>query len=147
MADPVYTRNALDPMSQPGGRPIMPEEHDRYSDPPVMSYARAFGAGLVDPMGLPSWAANALARTPGTDWYKRRMQEARDESPVAAGIGSAVVPSLIGGPLLGGTMSETAAAMPVALQIGGGVGSLRDILAPPPRKQRPQAAYPPGGAY
>jgi hypothetical protein len=130
------------------GGPIMPEVYDRQEAlGPLMPHLRAFGAGVVDPMGIPSWAVNKVAPTPGRDWYMRRMQEARDESPIAAGMGSAVLPGVVGLGGLGLTAAEVASAMPHALGVGSGIGSVREVLSPPPRKQRPQAAYPPGGAY
>lgn len=129
-------------------RPVMPEEFDR-PEPlgQLAPHMRAFGAGVVDPMGLPSWALNKIAPTPGRDWYMRRMQEARDESPIAAGAGSAVLPSLVGLGGLGLTAGEIAGALPLAMQIGTGVGGVRDALFEPAKQRRPQAAYPPNGAY
>lgn len=127
----------------------MPEEYDQIGNP-LAPHLRAFGAGVVDPMGLPSWVVNRLAGTPTTDWYQRRMQEARDESPVAAGVGSAVLPSVVG---LGGlraigelTAREAFQGFPFGLGAGYWAGKGREALAPP-KKQRPQASYPPDGAY
>ena len=57
-----------------------------------MPYVQAFGAGLIDPSGLPSWAYNQYAGTPASDWYMRRMQELRNESSIAACMGSGIVP-------------------------------------------------------
>jgi hypothetical protein len=131
-------------------RPVMPEEYDR-GEAPVMPYARAFGAGLVDPMGLPSWAYNKLAGSQNADWYMRRMQEARNESPFAAGVGSTVLPALLG---LGGlrtlgqlTSAEAMGAFPEVMTLGAGVSGVRSAFVDPARKQRPQGSYPPGGAY
>lgn len=132
------------------GPPVMREEYDRLESP-AMPHARAFGAGVVDPMGLPSWLMNALANTPGTDWYKRRMQEARNESPVAAGVGSTIPLAALG---LGGlrvagqlTSAEAMGAFPDVMGIGAGISGLRGAFVEPSQKRRPQAAYPTGGAY
>ena len=140
-------------------RPVMPEEYDAPLNP-VAPHARAFGAGLVDPMGLPSWLLDAYAKrwpehtpmSPATaDWYRRRMQEARDESPVAAGVGSSVLPFLLGGGAarVAGelTTQEMLHGLPLFMQMGAAVGGVRDTLFTPPTKKRPQASYPPGGAY
>ncbi len=128
-------------------RPVMPEEFDKPEAlGPATPHLRAFGAGLIDPAGIPSWIANLVAHGPKTDWYERRMKEARDESPTAAGLGSAVLPTLIGGPLLGGTAAETMQLLPHSLAMGGSAGSLKDLVAPV-RNKRPQGSYPPGGAY
>ena len=143
----------------PGRNPTMPEEFDRPEALGSLTpHLRAFGAGVVDPMGLPSWFMEYLSRhgrlslnQETADWYRRRMQEARDESPMAAGLGSAVVPALAGGAGLVGlgelTGAEFLSGLPHALGIGGAMGGMRSALWPPEQKRRPQAAYPPSGAY
>jgi hypothetical protein len=160
-------------------RPVMPEEYDRGGEPPIMPHARAFGAGVADPMGLPSWLYNRLAGdTINSRWYKDRMQEARDESPMAAGAGSAVLPALLAGPLVGGpllgagSVGEAMTIVPPIIGIGGALGRMKGAMYPSPqqpasdswtpevglenwahnlqmrpRARRPQAGYPPGGAY
>jgi hypothetical protein len=140
-------------------RPTMPEAYDA-PDNPLAPHARAFGAGLVDPMGLPSWLLDAYAQrwpqytpmNPATaDWYRRRMQEARDESPVAAGVGSSVLPFLVGGGAARAvgelTTRELLEGLPIFMQFGAAVGGMRDSVFPPPTKKRPQGSYPPSGAY
>ena len=133
--------------------PVMPEEYDRFENP-VLPHARAFGAGFVDPAGIPSWLLNVLARnapsySPVTsetaDWYQRRMQEARDESPMAAGIGSTLLPGWWWGARGGMNAKELLQATPLLIAGGGAAGNLREGLSPPPRQQRPQARYPTGG--
>lgn len=129
-------------------RPVMPEVYDR-AESPIAPYMRAFGAGLVDPMGLPSWAYNKLAGTPDADWYMRRMQEARAESPIAAGMGSAVLPAgagLTAARVAGALTPLDLARFPWLAAMGAG-GALGGMFAGPQHKQRPQAAYPTGGAY
>ena len=138
------------------GRPAMVQEYEMVVDP--AAYARAFGAGLVDPAGVPSWALNALAGAlpalspvspESAAWYKRRMQEMRDESPVMAGVGSAVLPSLfgVGGvaaalrasspSLQGGRFAkEVLETLPYGLGIGAALGKVRGVLDPPPPKSR-----------
>jgi hypothetical protein len=159
-------------------RPVMPEAYDRdRGEPPVMPHARAFGAGVVDPMGWPSGIYNMLAgETINSRWYKDRMQEARNESPVAAGVGSTILPALLG---LGGlraagqlTSAEALGAFPELMTLGASVSGVKNAIFPSPsapasdswhpevgidnwahnllmrsRARRPQAAYPPGGAY
>lgn len=143
-------------------RPVMPEEYDRPSQLGSMQpYAEAFGAGLVDPMGVPSWVYNKLAGSPNSDWYKRWMQEKRDQSPVAAGMGSAV-PLAVGGMGVAGLRAaaqfpgyvtpgmiarDTGRMLGPAMAMGGALGNASDLLSPSLRRTRPQAAYPPGGAY
>jgi hypothetical protein len=143
-------------------RPVMPEEYDT-KEPEGLPYLRAFGAGVVDPMGIPSWAYNKLSGSPNSDWYTRRMQEARDESPILAGMGSAVPMAPLG---VGYMAARNALTLPFSysaapgaalrsigellgpsMLFGGAMGQLREELSPPPRPQRPQGAYPPGGAY
>jgi hypothetical protein len=119
--------------------------------PSLRPYAEAFGAGLIDPAGIPSWLANWIMRKPLTDWYKRRMQEARDQSPMLAGAGSAAIPALLAGPLVGGPLlgaGSTAEAMnivPPIMGIGSALGKMSHHWYEPPSRQRPQAAYPGGG--
>jgi hypothetical protein len=141
-------------------KPVMPEAYDRRRgeliDPTVIDarpYARAFGAGLIDPMGVPSWLAHQAIGSPKTDWYQRRMQELRDESPVMAGAGSAVLPALLAGPLVGGPLlgagsaTEALTVMPPIMGIGSALGKMRHHIWEPQSQQRPQAAYPTDGAY
>jgi len=138
--------------------PVMPEEFDR---PEALGrltpHAEAFGAGAIDPMGLLSRLINKLVQSPSTDWYERWTKEKRDQSPVAAGAGSGLTMGLLtsgtAGPLLGaGSLAEALSVVPPIIGIGaaGGkaVSGLADlgILNSPPIRQRPQAAYPPGGA-
>jgi hypothetical protein len=154
MADELTLSGAL----KKNGAPVMPEEFDRPESLGLLTpYARAFGAGLVDPMGIPSWLAHKLSKAPedgrmsNSEWYKRTMQDARDESPIAAGVGSSVLPALLGGGVLRGigelTARESMEMIPYALQIGGGLGGARGVVSPPETKRRPQARYPTGGAY
>lgn len=157
------TKKKPEPSAPP---PIMPEAYDRYENPllPLMrTYGGAFGAGVVDPMGVPSWALTQIPEKyspvsgANADWYKRRMQEARDESPTAAGAGSAVLPALLAGPLVGGPLlgagstAEAMTVMPPIMGIGAAGGRIKnaidDMSRHPDRKRRPQAAYPPEGAY
>jgi hypothetical protein len=133
-------------------RPVMPEEYDRPAAlGSLQPHAEAFGAGVVDPMGVPSWLANKLAGSPNTDWYQRWAQEKRDQSPFAAGVGSTILPALLG---LGGlraagqlTSAEALGAFPEVMALGTGVSGVRSAFVEPSRKQRPQASYPPSGAY
>jgi hypothetical protein len=133
-------------------RPVMPEEYDRPATlGSLQPHAEAFGAGLVDPMGIPSWLVNKLAGSPNTDWYQRWAQEKRDQSPFAAGVGSTILPGLLG---LGGlraagqlTSAEALGAFPEVMGLGAGVSGVRNAFVGPARKQRPQGSYPPGGAY
>ncbi len=146
-------------------RPVMPEEFDRSA--PLGNFqprAEAFGAGMIDPMGVPSWLANKTIGSPATDWYERWAQEKRDQSPIAAGMGSAVPLAALGAGGLAARAAGTYAAvgarlpastpvslfgtiLPGAMVMGSAGGNIRDELAPPTKKQRPQAAYPPDGAY
>jgi hypothetical protein len=133
-------------------RPVMPEEYDRTAPlGPLQPHAEAFGAGVIDPMGIPSWAANKLMNSPNADWYQRWAQEKRDQSPVAAGMGSSVLPGILGLGALRGvgelTTREALQGFPFATQLGLVLGGARNSVSPPPQRQRPQGAYPPGGAY
>lgn len=134
-------------MRQP---PVMPEEYDTPEALGSLTpHLRALGAGFVDPAGVPSALVNALAGTPGTDWYSRRMQELRDESPMAAGMGSALIPGVGAGRAIGGTLKEILDPkfLLALMLLGGQGGQARSQVVGPLTRPRPQGAYPPGGAY
>lgn len=106
----------------------------------VMPYVRAFGAGVVDPLGIPSWGLQQLAQrvpsispmTPETaDWYARTMREARAESPVAAGAGTMILPW--GGMGLAGRMTarEMMEGLPLFAALGGNLGYLSRLRNEP----------------
>lgn len=152
-----------------------PEQYDRTTpfEKNVAPYLRAFAAGAIDPAGLPSTVLNMILKADPksealrpqdreaylksvermraiADWYARRMQEFRDESPAASGAGSAVLPALIAGPLVGGpvlgagSVREAMTVVPPIMGIGGAFGKVNSVLSRT-TKQRPQARYPTGG--
>jgi hypothetical protein len=145
LIDILMERNALNP--------VMREQYDRMAPlGPAQPHAEAFGAGLIDPARIPSRLLNKLWGSPNTDWYERWSAEKQRRSPVAAGAGSAVLPTLIGGPLLGGSAGEVAGLAGATLPLGASGGLLemqiRDLLGSlPERERRPQAAYPREDAY
>jgi hypothetical protein len=144
LADILMERNALNP--------VMREAYDRPAPlGAAQRHVEAFGAGFVDPMGVPSWLANKLIGSPNTDWYERWAQEKRNRSPFAAGVGSTVLPALLG---LGGlraagqlTSAEALGASPELAALGISVSGVRSAFVDPAREQRPQAAYPREDAY
>ena len=124
---------------------ILSQEAFQPAYPSIRPYAEAFGAGAIDPAGLPSWLVNGLIRSPATDWYERRMTEARRQSPIAAGIGSSLIPGVGIGVAGRATAGEIAGMMPYASQFGGSLGALYDLILRTKEPQRPQAAYPGDG--
>jgi hypothetical protein len=145
LVDILMERNALNP--------VMREQYDRMVPlGPAQPHAEAFGAGLIDPARIPSRLLNKLWGSPNTDWYERWSEEKQRRSPVAAGAGSVVLPTLIGGPLLGGSAGEVAGILGPAVGLGAGGGLLeyqiKDLIGSlPERERRPQAAYPREDAY
>ena len=142
--------------------PIMPETYDRVrgelrDENPLAPHAAAFGAGLIDPMGLAGYAGRGVASVKPewldpikARWFADYMQEQRNRSPIAAGVGSSVLPFMLGGGVARGvgelTTREFFEGLPLFMQLGAGVGGLKGSVFPT-QKQRPQAAYPPDGAY
>jgi len=136
----------------------MPEEYD-IQEPAGLPHMRAFGAGAADPMGIPTWVLDQLAQRGYSgpikpelaDWLKRRAQEMRNESPIAAGMGSGLGYGLGLGGLAKATgelgAREVIQGIPLWMQLGGAVGGLRDSLFGPLTPPRPQGRYPPSGAY
>ena len=132
-----------------GRKPVMPEEYDR-QDMPLQQYlwpaAKAFGSGLVDPMGMTGMALGAA----GYDHQARRLKEMRAENPVAAGMGSMLAPGL-GVMKAGGMTVRELMNLPGIASLMGAGGYLGDIankdfdmMRPAPRAQ---GSYPPEGAY
>lgn len=132
-------------------KPVMPEEYDRV-EPPGLAPLRAFGAGLIDPYGIPSWLAEklGLGGRPGMPEYaRRRLQELKSESPRAAGMGAAIPTALVGGTLAGGTLREVLnpnLLLP-AIGVGASVAPIAEDFGAYKRSPRAQGSYPPSGAY
>jgi len=141
------------------GPPIMPETYDRQNEAAGLPYLRAFGAGLVDPLpfGLTEYMANRLSQSghlpPNADLQARRLREMQNEAPFTAGTSAALIPSGVGLGVLRaiGQLTTREALDPktwLALtQMGGGLSDLSAAIRDAPAQKRPQAAYPPGGAY
>src|SRR5262245_12537714 len=144
-------------------KPVMPEAYD-YHDPDQLSpLAKSLGAGFVSPFGLSEHAMRLGAGYfPSQEIRLRhwadRLNELRSDNPTIAGIGSGisalVLANSIGrglgalSPAYGGfTLRELLQAAPNAASVGGAIGNLGELLMPTKKPPRPQAAYPPGGAF
>lgn len=152
LADVLMERNALNP--------VMREAFD----PPknaLAGMAMAGAAGAVSPFGASEHVLRGLGHLLGGDSSRRgikareiadRLYEMRQEYPAIAGATSGMVLVPLGGAaalgrnvLYPANIAELAKAMPFASGIGTGVANIGDIGSRP--RQRPQASYPPGGAY
>ena len=112
-----------------------PAQEPEYLTPGMGMHLRAFGAGLADPMGAPSWALNKWTQnlpamspvSPSTaEWYEKLMADARAESPIAAGAGSALIPGMGGLKLAHTTGRELMRGIPILMTMGGYAGGLID---------------------
>ena len=102
----------------------------------MLRHARAFGAGLVDPMGLSGYAARGVSHLApqmlspeAARSFSDRMSGYRDESPVAAGMASTLIPGMGALRLAGATAQGLRRAAPLLMGVGGSGGALyRDFM-------------------
>lgn len=126
-------------------KPVMPETYD-LQEPMGLPYARAFGAGVVDPWGMTGRGLKAL----GFEHPARKLYEWRAESPMAAGAGSGLTTGLTMGRLGGARLGEMMDPSLLGPLMGAGMYSgdiLDDFGLMPRQAPRAQGSYPTGGAY